>query len=288
MNKPKQIFDLLFVADGKKAAGRLARSKSALDLLIEETRSLGRKLSKRDQETLQQYLDSVRDTEVRLTKARRWLDTPLPNVDSADLHLEAGPAEAKQYFQSMYDLIYLAFLSDSTRVATFQLGRENGEGPHDLLSKAVGLGGAHGLTHSVKKTNGWLNLGTYNRYQMAEFGRFVKKLKDTPEPTGKGNMLDNTLAMHGSASSSFHLSRNYPIVSAGGSNLGFNNGRYLQYVNLLEDGSLPGAGVISDAGWRGTVKEEDQPLGHLFVSILQRLGVETNTFAGCTGTLNRV
>jgi len=288
MNKPKQIFDLLFVADGKKAAGRLARSKSALDLLIEEARSLGRKLSKRDQETLQQYLDSVRDTEVRLTKARRWLDTPLPNVDSTDLHLEAGPAEAKQYFQSMYDLIYLAFLSDSTRVATFQLGRENGEGPHDLLSKAVGLGGAHGLTHSVKKTNGWLNLGTYNRYQMAEFGRFVKKLKDTPEPTGKGNMLDNTLAMHGSASSSFHLSRNYPIVSAGGSNLGFNNGRYLQYVNLLEDGSLPGAGVISDAGWRGTVKEEDQPLGHLFVSILQRLGVETNTFAGCTGTLNRV
>ena len=91
---------------------------------------------------------------------------------------------------------------------------------------------------------------------MAEFGRFVKKLKDTPEPTGKGNMLDNTLAMHGSASSSFHLSRNYPIVSAGGSNLGFNNGRYLQYVNLLEDGSLPGAGVISDSGWRGTAKEE--------------------------------
>ena len=128
MNKPKQVFDLLFVADGKEAAGRLARSKSALDLLIEDTRSLGRKLSKRDQETLQQYLDSVRDTEVRLTKARRWLDTPLPDVDSADLHLEAGPAEAKQYFQTMYDLIYLAFLSDSTRVATFQLGRENGGG----------------------------------------------------------------------------------------------------------------------------------------------------------------
>ena len=288
MNKPKQVFDLLFVADGKEAADRLARSKSALDLLIEDTRSLGRKLSKRDQETLQQYLDSVRDTEVRLTKARRWLDTPLPNVDSADLHLEAGPAEAKQYFQTMYDLIYLAFLSDSTRVATFQLGRENGGGPHDLLSKAVGLGGAHGLTHAVKKTNGWQNLGTYNRYQMAEFGRFVKKLKDTPEPTGKGNMLDNTFAMHGSASSSFHLSRNYPIVSAGGKNLGFNNGRYLQYVSLLEDGSLPGAGVISDAGWRGTAKEEDQPLGHLFVSILQRLGVETDTFAGCTGTLNRM
>ena len=102
----------------------------------------------------------------------------------------------------MYDLIYLAFLSDSTRVATFQLGRENGGGPHDLLSKAVGLGGAHGLTHSVKKKDGWQNLGTYNRYQMEEFGRFVTKLKDTTEPTGDGNMLDNTFAMHGSASSS--------------------------------------------------------------------------------------
>ena len=288
MNKPKQIFDLLFVADGMEAAARLTRSKSALDLLIEDTRSLGRKLSKRDQETLQQYLDSVRDTEVKLTKARRWLDTPLPQVDSSKLDLECGPAEARQYFKTMYDLIYLAFLSDSTRVATYQLGRENGEGPHDLLSRAVGLGGAHGLTHSVKKKNGWQNLGTYNRYQMEEFGRFVKKLKDTPEPTGNGTLLDNTFAMHGSASSSFHLSRNYPIVSAGGKNLGFKNGRYLQYVNLLKDGSLPGAGVISDSGWRGVAKEEDQALGHLFVSILQRLGVETDTFAGCTGTLKRV
>jgi hypothetical protein len=288
MNKPKQIFDMLFVIDGKDAAARLARSKSALDLLIEDTRSLGRKLSKRDQETLQQYLDSVRDTEVKLTKARRWLDTPLPNADSSQLHLEAGPKEARQYFQTMYDLIYLAFLSDSTRVATFQLGRENGGGPHDLLSKAVELGGAHGLTHSVQKENGWQNLGTYNRYQMEEFGRFVEKLKDTPEPTGESNMLDNTFAMHGSASSSFHLSRNYPIVSAGGKNLGFNNGRYLQYVKLLGDGSLPGAGVVSDSGWRGAAKEEDRPLAHLFVTILQRLGLEIDTFAGCTGTLDRV
>ena len=288
MNKPKQIFDMLFVADGKEAAGRLARSKSALDLLVEDTRSLGRKLSKHDQETLQQYLDSVRDTEVKLTKAQRWLDTPLPGVDSSHLHLEAGPAEAKQYFQTMYELIYLAFLSDSTRVATFQLGRENGGGPHDLLSKAVGLGGAHGLTHATKRKDGWKNLGTYNRYQAEEFGRFAQKLKDTREPNGSGNMLDNTFAMHGSASSSFHLSRNYPIISAGGKNLGFNNGRYLQYVGLLEDGSLPGAGVSSDSGWRSDVDEEDRPLAQLFVTILQRLGVETDTFAGQVGTLERV
>ena len=287
MNKPKQIFDMLFVTSSKDAAARLARSKSALDLLIENTRSLGRQLSSRDQETLKQYLDAVRDTEVKLAKAQRWIDTPIPEVDTRNLHLDAEPKEARLYFQTMYELIYLSFLSDSTRVATFQLGRENGEGPHDLLSQAVGLGGAHGLTHDVNAPDGWKNLGTYNRYQAEEFGRFAQRLKETPEPTGQGNMLDNTLAMHGSASSSFHLSRNYPIISAGGSNFGFTNGRYLKFGKGNEDNQA-GAGIVTDAGWQGNVEVEELPLAKLFVTILQRLGVETDSFAGETGTLSRV
>ena len=287
MNKPKQIFDMLFVTSSKQAAAELARSKSALDFLISSTRSLDRKLSQHDRRTLQQYLDSVRDTEVKLSKAQRWIDTPIPKVDTSNLTLDADPQEAKLYFETMYELIYLAFASDSTRVTTFQLGRENGEGPHDLLSKAVGLGGAHGLTHAVKKPNGWKNLGTYNRYQAQEFGRFVKRLKDTPEPGGNGTMLDNTFAMHGSASSSFHLSRNYPIISAGGKNLGFENGRYLKFGSGNEDNQA-GAGIVTDAGWRGKIEAEELPLAHLFVTILQRLGVETDSFAGYSGTLERV
>jgi hypothetical protein len=287
MNRPKQLFDMLFVTSGKDAAAKLARSKSALDLLIANTRALGRQLSGHDQETLTQYLDAVRDTEVKLAKAQKWIDTPIAEVDTQKLHLDAEPKEARLYFQTMYELIYLAFLSDSSRVATFQLGRENGEGPHDLLSMAVGLGGAHGLTHEVKKPDGWKNLGTYNRYQAEEFGRFVQRLKDTPEPTGKGNMLDNTFAMHGSASSSFHLSRNYPIISAGGKNLGFTNGRYLKFGQGNEDNQA-GAGIVTDAGWRGSIEAEELPLAQLFVTILQRLGVETDSFAGYSGTLNRV
>ena len=287
MNRPKQIFDLLFVTSGRDAADRLARSKSALDLLIENTRSLGRQLSKHDQQTLQQYLDAVRDTELKLAKAQKWIDAPIPKVDTRNLHLEAEPKEARLYFQTMYELIYLAFLSDSTRVATFQLGRENGEGPHDLLSLAVGLGGAHGLTHAVKEPGGWQNLGTYNRYQAEEFGRFVQKLKDTPEPNGKGNLLDNTFAMHGSASSSFHLSRNYPIISAGGKNLGFTNGRYLKFGKGNEDNQA-GAGIASDAGWTSKMEVEELPLAKLFVTVLQRLGVEKDSFGGHTGTLTRV
>ena len=287
LNKPKQIFDMLFVASGKDAAAKLARSKSALDLLISNTRSLGKKLSSHDQQTLQQYLDALRDTEIKLAKAQKWIATPVPQVDTANLDLDADPKEARLYFQARYELIYLSFLSDSTRVATFQLGRENGEGPHDLLSRAVGLGGAHGLTHSVKKPDGWKNLGTYNRYQAEEFGRFVQKLKDTQEPDGNGNMLDNTFAMHGSASSSFHLSRNYPIISAGGKNLGFKNGRYLKFGKGNEDNQA-NAGIVTDAGWNGRIEAEELPLARLFVTVLQRLGVETESFAGTSGTLNKV
>ena len=235
----------------------------------------------------QQYLDAVRDTELKLAKAQKWIDTPIPQVDTRNLHLEAEPKEARLYFQTMYELIYLAFLSDSTRVATFQLGRENGEGPHDLLSLAVGLNGAHGLTHEVKNPGGWENLGTYNRYQAEEFGRFAQRLKETPEPTGAGNMLDNTLAMHGSASSSFHLSRNYPIISAGGKNLGFTNGRYLKFGTGNDDNQA-GAGIDTDAGWQSKQEVEELPLGKLFVTILQRLGVETDSFGGQTGSLSRV
>ena len=287
MNRPKQIFDLLFVTSGQEAAERLARSKSALDLLLENTRSLGRQLSRQDQQTLEQYLDAVRDTELKLAKAQKWVDTPIPQVDTRNLHLDAEPKEARLYFQTMYELIYLAFLSDSTRAATFQLGRENGEGPHDLLSLAVGLGGAHGLTHAVKQPGGWKNLGTYNRYQAEEFGRFVQRLKETPEPNGQGTMLDNTLAMHGSASSSFHLSRNYPLITAGGRNLGFTNGRYLKFGRGNEDNQA-GAGIDTDAGWTGKMEVEELPLAKLFVTILQRLGVETDRFGGETGTLTGV
>lgn len=287
MNKPKQIFDTLFVTSGKDALARLTRSKSALDLLIANTTSLAKSLSKQDQQTLRQYLDAVRDTEVKLAKAQKWIDTPIPAVDTSKLHLEATPEEARLYFQTMYELIYLAFLSDSTRVATFQLGRENGEGPHDLLSKAVGLNGAHGLTHAVKQPDGWKNLGTYNRYQAEEFGRFVQRLKETPEPTGHGNMLDNTFAMHGSASSSFHLSRNYPIISAGGKNLGFTNGRYLKFGKGNEDNQA-GAGIDTDAGWQADARVTEEPLALLFITLLQRFGVETDSFAGTTGTLSRV
>ena len=100
----------------------------------------------------------------------------------------------------------------------------------------------------------------------------MQKLKDTAEPNGNGNMLDNTFAMHGSASNSFHLSSKHPIISVGGKNLEFNNGRPLKFGSGNED-KQTGAGIVTDAEWSGKVEVEEHPLSQLFVTVLQRFGV---------------
>ena len=286
-HRPKRIFDQLFVKSDAGAALRLANSQSALDDLMADARDLKRRLSSADQRSLDEYMQSVRDTEVKVEKARKWLRTPLPKVNVDHLKLDIGPDDPRNFLQTMFELIYLAFKTDSTRVITYQLGRENGVGASDYLARAVGQTLTHKLTHDTKKPGGWKNFGTYCRFLSEEYGRFLTKLKDTPEPSGSGNMLDNTQLLFGSASSSFHLSRNYPIILAGGRNMGFRHGQYLKFGTGNEDNQAD-AGVSSDKGWRGQMTYEELPLARLYLTMLQRLGVEADAFAGCTETLPEV
>ncbi|PHS07783.1 MAG: hypothetical protein COA78_13230 [Blastopirellula sp.] len=285
-NKPKRIFDMLFVKADGNAARRLALSKSAIDELMADARSLRRDLSQQDQKTFDEFLDSIRGTELKVAKAARWIDIPLPTVDVDYLNLDITPDDPREYLQTMYELIYLAFKTDSTRAATYMIGKELGDGISDYLARAVGLPLTHKLSHNTKLPEGWKKFGTYCRFQAEEFGRFASKLKSTPEPASEGNMLDNTLLLFGSASSAFHLSRNYPLILAGGQSMGFKHGQYLNYA---------GAGAYR-GGWAPGEQEpyrmkgihEDLPLSNLYVSMLQKLGVETDSFGGQTGTLNEV
>ena len=224
-HKPKRIFDMLFVKDGPDAAHQLALSQSALDELMQDARSLKRSLSKHDQETLAEYLQSVRDTEVKIERSKRWLNIPLPRVDVDHLKLDITPEDPRTFLQTMYELIYLAFKTDSTRVATYQFGRENGVGISDYLARAVGFKLTHQLSHETKKPDGYKNFGKYCRFINEELGRFATRLKETPEPGGEGNMLDHTALLFGSASSAFHLSRNYPLLLIGGGKLGVKHGQ---------------------------------------------------------------
>lgn len=281
-HRPKRVFDMLFVKSDDNAARRLALNQSALDDMLADTQSLRKILSARDQQRLDEYLDSVREAEIKVQKARHWLNTPLPTVDADHLNLEITPDDPRGYVQTMFELMYLAFKTDSTRVATYQIGRENGFGISDHLARAVGLNLAHHLSHATKEPDGWKNFGTYCRFLNEEFARFVSKLHQTPEPAGKGSMLDNSVLLFGSASSAFHLSRNYPLVLAGGKNLGFRHG---QYVNKAGANPQGGAWDGGREPWQVEIQKEDQPLSNVFLTMLQQLGVNAESFADSTGTV---
>ncbi len=279
-HRPKRIFDMLFVKSDGDAARRLAVSTSALDDLLTDARRLRKSLSKHDQKSLDEYLESVREAERRVEKAKKWINTPLPKVDADHLNLDIGTEEPRQYLQTMFELIYLAFKTDSTRVATYQIGRENGVGRSDHLARAVGFNLSHQLSHDTKKPNGWKNFGIYCQFLHEEYGRFLTKLKDTPEPAGTGTMLDNTLLLFGSASSAFHLSRNYPLILAGGANMGLKHGRYINRAGTSPQGGAWDGGTEP---WQKQATNEDVPLSNLFVSMLNRLGVQAKSFADSTG-----
>ena len=215
-----------------------------------------------------------------MEKAKRWINIPLPEVDVDHLNLDVTPEDPRNYLQTMYELIYLAFKTDSTRVATYQLGRENAIGVSDYLARAVGFNLTHHLSHNTKDPDGWKNFGIYCRFLSEELGRFVSRLKATPEPGGLGTMLDNTVLLFGSASSAFHLSRNYPLILAGGKNMGFKHGQYLNYGPENPQG---GPWLGGTEPWQRETSHEDVPLSNLFVTMLQRLGVKTEQFADSTG-----
>ena len=99
-------------------------------------------------------------------------------------------------------------------------------------------------------------------------------------------MLDNTLLFYGSASSAFHLSRNYPLMLTGGKNMGFKHGQFVDYAGT---GAYRGGWAPGDTEpYKLGLDNEDLPLSNLYVTMLQRLGVETGSFADSTGTISGV
>jgi hypothetical protein len=163
----------------------------------------------------------------------------------------------------MYDLIYLAFRTDSTRIVTYQIGSMG-----DFTSKAgkfpqlLGYAGTlHRLAHDWNKPGGAENLGNWDRHMASEFGAFLERLRSTPE--GDGTLLDNTLAFYGSSNSQTHNNTNYPLILGGGRGMGVEPGRFLQF-------------------------SEETPLSNLFVTVLDRLGVPTERFADSSGEMSRL
>ena len=288
MNRCKQIFAHLFEepASGTDAQRRALRRKgSVLDANLEEVRRLERLLGKEDKGRLEQYLTSVRETEIRTERADAWLDIPRPEVSAADrqrANRDIPQSQAGEYFRTMYDLIVLAFQTDATRVATFSSGSE-GQG---LPIPELGISQSrHALSHHNGDPNHMEALTQSDTFSVEQFGYFLTRLAETKDLDGRP-LLDTTMALFGSgmAYGHSHGNANLPLVLAGGTGLGIRHGRHLDFNQGHFDGY-----DLKDAGKHyrlcGRPANSEAHMSNLLLTMAQKMGVESDKFGDSNGNL---
>ena len=253
-SEPRRLFERLFEppANGDRAAQEkmLASRRKRVDLLLDDSRSLRNKLGRPDQRRLDEFLESLSDVESRLSRAQDWLGKAMPQVNRQAIDLNVSPSGPTDYIRTMLNLIVLALETDTTRVASYQICAEDGVGVCDRFPTILGIGrrGHHQLTHS----DGTKDWSVYDRYLAEQFGYFLNRVSGICE--GDSRLLDNTMVLFGSATSTTHNARNYPTILAGGANLGLRHGRFFQH-------------------------DTERPLGDLYVTMLKQFGIPVNSFA---------
>ncbi len=252
---PKELFQKLFITDTDmdraRTADRFALQGSILDAVNGEARSLQRQLGKRDREKLDEYFSSVRDVEKQMELGKRWAGVPKPKPGMA----EPANTGFVSDLPVLYDLIALALQTDSTRIATLEIAG-------GFEASALGLRKEyHALSHHGQVQENIDGLLKLEKYQMEQFARFIAKLKSLED--GDGKLLDHTMVLFGSGmgNANAHTNANLPMIFAGG---GFKHGEHRAYP-------AKGAGRV--------------PLCNLYLSMLQRFGVETNRFGLSTGAM---
>ena len=262
LSDPKLIFQRLFGQDKSSQSDRqrLESTGSILDLVMGQSGKLRRNLGVADQRKLDEFETSVREVEKRIERSRDWLSVPLPKVDESSIGLEANPDSPREYLAAIYDLMFLAFQTDITRLSTYQIG-SYGPSLARTFPGCIGLeANWHGLAHGAGKKGGAERLGRFDQFLAQNLARFLQRLKDTPEGENGDNMLDRTLVLYGSSNSKTHQNVNYPLLLAGGSKLGLKHNHFLKFG-------------------------PDVPMSNLFVSMLHAMGMETESFADSTGAL---
>jgi hypothetical protein len=256
----------------KEAQARLALDRSILDTALGEVNDLRRQLGVLDQKRLDQYLDSVREVEQRLTDREEILDRGRPEFDEHGIHLQPqGKNSMQEHIELMMDLIALAFQTDMTRVVTHNLGGEGGPNYEEYKTWAKAAGGpvrgAHDLHHKGTGNRGADNpdvraLGLRDQMFCACLARLMDKLKATPAKDG--TLLDHTLVLLGGSQISSHSGKSFPMLLAGGKKLGFRHGQHWK--------------------WKG----DEKSASNLYLTILQQLGCPVKTFKESTGPLSEL
>jgi len=266
MHKQRDIFERFFSRgeDVDQRRKSLKQGKKIVDLILDDSRRLQRRLGKNDQQKMDAFLSSLSSVEEQVQRNERWLDVPLPPFDASKLDFDAAAKQdPKAYLQSMFDLIVLAFQIDLTRVVTFQMAREDGMGVSDgFPTKAVGVkAGHHKLSHD-KGEDRWKNWGSYDQWLNRRVAEFLEKLNTTSDEFGP--LLDNTLVLYGSACSNSHNARNYPLILAGGGRFGVDHGQYTVF------------------------NEKHERACDLYLSMLRAVDVPVKSFGDSTGPLPKI
>ncbi len=267
LNQPQQIFNRFFGAgdQGSITESKLLRSKAKmLDRVLADAKSMRLRLGDRDQQKLDEYLFSVRQIEQSVERSQKWLEIPRPELRDEErdmLHLDADDQAPLTYIRTMYDLIYLAFRTDSTRVATYQI--TNMADASSKAGKFPQLEGfkssLHTLAHDWDKPGGAEALGRWDRLMVEQFCYFISRLANAPEQ--HGSVLDNSVVLYGSSNSNTHNNRNYPLLLAGGAGMGLKHGRYMRL-------------------------DEEIPMSNLLLTMLNCVGVRTERFSDSTDQLS--
>jgi len=254
-NSPAAVFRALFVAGDEQQVKRqiedLRVGRSILDTVAERAASLRKRLGPADRRRLDQYFTSVREVERRLLIAEEWAQKPKPKV-------ETPPPKDGIYLpeklSAMYDLIRLAVETDSTRLITLLI-RLDGFSAHIPGVSTE----SHNLSHHVNRQDKLKQLMNLELAEFRELARLLKGLSEADE--GGQSLLDRTMLLYGSnlGNGNNHDTKNMPMLLAGG---GFKHGAHLAFD-----------------------RKRNYPLPNLFVSMLQRLGIETDQFASATGSM---
>ncbi len=236
---------------------RLDTGRSILDAVAEQAKELERNVGTRDRSRLEQYFTSVRDLEHRLQESREWERKPKPVVSVAAPGEISAPAQYMDKLKAMYDLARLAFETDSTRAITLML--------NSVATPVITIRGEtitdsyHNLSHHGKTDEKLSQLKVLDEWHMKLLANLFSELKSVSE--GGETLLDRTMILYGSnlGDANAHSTVNLPTLFAGG---GFRHGQHLAFDSA-----------------------QNYPLPNLFVSMLQRMGLEEDKFASSTGAM---
>ena len=261
-SNPRLVFERLFGTGklGERRANlerRQQEEKSVLDFVLEDAKSMHKRLDTSDRSKLDQYLTGVREIETRIQQAERYGKTADPKVETP-----AGiPREYAEHIDLMADLLVLAFQTDSTRVASLLLAHDGSNRSFDQIGISEGH---HDLTHHMNRKDWIEKVSEIDLWYVRQFAKFLEKLNRVTDTDGK-TLLHNSMIVYGSgnADGNRHSHTNLPVLLAGAAGGKFKPGRYVKHVS--------------------------KPLTNLFLTVAQTAGIaKLERFGDSTGVLKNV